>query len=67
MIRGLQRPGLQRPPQIPKPGAIVRALVTGVFLLLELPLLLPIIAGAALGAFGMRVRAVACRLRRCRD
>lgn len=59
--------GLRRRPQIRRPGAVVRALVAGVFLLLELPLLLPIIAGAGLMEVVMQVGALARRLRRGAD
>jgi hypothetical protein len=55
-------PGFQRSPQIRKRGAVARVLVAGLFLLLELPLLLPVIAGAGLMALVAGVRAVARRL-----
>ena len=45
-------------------GTVARALVAGVFLLLELPLLLPLIAGASAMALVMGVRGLARRLRR---
>jgi hypothetical protein len=45
-----------------KRGAVARVLVAGLFLLLELPLLLPVIAGAGLMALVMGVGAVARRL-----
>ena len=40
-------------------GAIARALVAGVFLALELPLLLPLIAGAVAMGLVLRVQALA--------
>jgi hypothetical protein len=57
-------PGFQRSTQMRKPGAVARLLVAGVFLLLELPLLLPVIAGAGLTALVVGVRALARRLSR---
>jgi hypothetical protein len=39
-------PGPHRPPPGLRRGEVTRTLVAGVFLLLELPLLLPLIAGA---------------------
>jgi hypothetical protein len=54
--------GVQRSTRVRKRGAVARVLVAGVFLLLELPLLLPVIAGAGLMALVVGVRALARRL-----
>jgi hypothetical protein len=59
--------GLDRPPQVRKRGSVGRALVAGEFLLLELPLLLPVIAGASMIALAMGVRGLTRRLRRAAD
>jgi hypothetical protein len=55
-------PGFRRSTQMRRRGAAARVLVAGVFLLLELPLLLPVIAGAGLMALVLGVRALARRL-----
>jgi len=55
-------PGFQRSARMRKRGAAVRAPVAALFLLLELPILLPVIAGAGLMALVMGVRGVARRL-----
>jgi hypothetical protein len=55
-------PGFQRSTQMRKRGAVARMPVAGVFLLLELPLLLPVIAGAGLMTLVVGARALARRL-----
>jgi hypothetical protein len=55
-------PGFQRSPQTRNRGAVVRVLVAGAFLLLELPLLLPVIAVAGLMTLVVGVRALVRRL-----
>lgn len=47
--------------QLHSRGAIARALVAGVFLAFELPLLLPLIAGAVAMGLVLRVQALARR------
>jgi hypothetical protein len=59
-------PGVRRPPLVYRRDRITRALVAGVLLVLELPLLLPLIVGAGVMLLVMRVGALAQRLRRDR-
>ena len=47
-----------------RPGTAIRALAAGVFLVLELPLLLPVIVGATVTMALVWVQAGAGRLRR---
>jgi hypothetical protein len=56
--------GLDRSSQVRRRGTVARGLVPGVFLLLELPSLLPVIVGAAVMALVMGARGLAGRLSR---
>ena len=49
---------------MPRRGVVLRAVVAGVFLLLELPLLLPLIVGSVVMALVVRVRALGNPLNR---
>jgi hypothetical protein len=57
-------PDPQSPPLFRRGGAAPRALAAAVFLLLELPLLLPLIAVAAVTGLVAQVAATAGRLKR---
>jgi hypothetical protein len=54
----------QRTPKADRRGVAARALVAGVFLVLELPLLLPVIVGTGVMALVLQIRALARRLSR---
>ena len=57
-------PGLHPSPPGARRDRVIRTLVAGVFLLLELPLLLPLIVGAGMTFVVVQVGALARRLRR---
>jgi tetrahydromethanopterin S-methyltransferase subunit E len=54
----------QRPPKVDRRAVAARALAAGVFLVLELPLLLPLIVGTGVMALVLQTRALARRLSR---
>jgi hypothetical protein len=54
----------QRSPKVDRRAVAARTLVAGVFLVFELPLLLPVIAGAGVMTLVVQTRALARRLSR---